>query len=94
MREQIKEGLRVFISDGNEGVGSVRQVAPNGRPELVIYIENAGNFVVPMAAIEAVHFKKVILNCDRLSSRLRAAIRHAHDAEDPQYMSHASETNS
>lgn len=94
MCEQIKEGLRVFISDGNEGVGSVRQIAPNGRPELAIYIENAGNFVVPIAVVEAVHFEKVILNCDRLSSRLRAAIRHAHDAVDPQYVSHALETSS
>jgi hypothetical protein len=30
-----------------------------------------------------VHAQKVILNRDKLDKRLREAIRHAHDAEDP-----------
>jgi hypothetical protein len=93
MHERIKEGFMVFVSDGGEGIGSVRQVMPNNRPELVIYIENAGDFVVPLVAVEAVHFGKVILNCDHLESRLRMAIGHAHDAEDPQYISHSSEAD-
>ncbi|MGR6035446.1 MAG: hypothetical protein ACU4EQ_01680 [Candidatus Nitrosoglobus sp.] len=87
MHERIKEGFMVFVSDGDEGIGSVRQVMPNGRSELIIYVENSGDFFVPLAAVKAVHFGKVILNCDLLDLRLRAAIGHAHDAENLQYES-------
>ena len=54
-----------------------------GRPELVIYVENAGDFVVSLEAVEAVHAQKVIVNCGKLEPRLREAIGHAHDAEAP-----------
>jgi hypothetical protein len=83
MREHIEVGYQTFVSDGDEGFGAVRQVAPRGRPELVIYVENAGDFVVPLDAVEAVHSQKVILNCRKLERRLREAIGHAHDAEVP-----------
>jgi len=39
MREQIQEGFEVFVSDGQHAFGAVRQVAPHGRPELVVYVE-------------------------------------------------------
>ena len=81
MREHIEVGYQTFVSDGGEEFGAVRQVAPQGRPELVIYVENAGDFVVPLEAVEAVHSQKVILNCRKLERRLREAIGHAHDAE-------------
>jgi len=83
MREHIEVGYQTFVSDGGEEFGAVRQVAPHGRPELVIYVENAGDFVVPLDAVEAVHSQKVILNCRKLERRLREAIGHAHDAEVP-----------
>jgi hypothetical protein len=83
MRENIEVGYQTFVSDGGEEFGAVRQVAPHGRPELVIYVENAGDFVVPLDAVEAVHSQKVILNCRKLERRLREAIGHAHDAEVP-----------
>ena len=83
MQEAIEVGYQVFVADGGEEVGAVRQVAPDGQPELVIYVENAGDFVVPFAAVKAVHFQKVILDCGKLESRLRRAIGHAHDAEKP-----------
>jgi hypothetical protein len=83
MPEEIEIGYQVFVSDGGEEVGAIRTVSPNGRPELVIYVENAGDFVVPLSAVEAVHSQKVILNCSKLERRLRRAIGHAHDAEDP-----------
>src|SRR5262249_10936022 len=83
MRENIEVGYQTFVSDGGEEFGAVRQVAPHGRPELVIYVENAGDFVVPLDAVEAVHSQKVILNCRKLDRRLREAIGHAHDAEVP-----------
>ena len=83
MQEAIEVGYQVFVADGGEEVGAVRQVAPDGQPELVIYVENAGDFVVPFTAVKAVHFQKVILDCDKLEPRLRRAIGHAHDSEEP-----------
>lgn len=76
----------VFVSDGDEGIGSVREIR-HGLPELVVYIENAGDFVVPFSAIKDVHSGKVVLNVDQLDIRLRDAIRHARDSEDPNYVS-------
>ena len=83
MRENIEAGYQTFVSDGGEEFGAVRQVAPHGRPELVIYVENAGDFAVPFDAVEAVHSQKVILNSRKLDRRLREAIGHAHEAEVP-----------
>ncbi len=46
-------------------------------------VENAGDFVVPLDAVEAVHSQKVILDCRKLDRRLREAIGHAYEAEVP-----------
>jgi len=46
-----------------------------------IYIENAGDFIVPLTTDEATHSQKGILSCDRTEPGLREAISHAHDAE-------------
>jgi hypothetical protein len=83
MQEAIEVGYQTFVSDGGEEFGAVREVSPNGRTELVIYVENAGDFVVPLSAVAAVHSQKVILTCGKLDHRLRQAIGHAHDAEEP-----------
>ena len=90
MHEQISEGFMVFVSDGDEGIGSVREIR-HGLPELLIYIENAGDFVIPLSAVKAVHSGKVILDGDRLELRVRNAIRHARDSEDPDYVAPDSE---
>jgi hypothetical protein len=81
--ENVQEGFEVFVADDAEAFGAVRQVRPNGRAELVVYVENAGDFVVPLSAVTAVHSQKVIVNRGKLDRRLRQAIGHAHDAEDP-----------
>jgi hypothetical protein len=83
MREAIEVGYQTFASDGELAFGAVREVAPHGRPELVVYVENAGDFVVPLSAVEAVHAQKVVLNFGKLDRDLQIAIGHAHDAEDP-----------
>jgi hypothetical protein len=80
--DAIEEGFEVFVSDHDKPFGAVRQIARHG-DQLVIYVENAGDFTVPLSAVTAVHAQKVILNRDKLDKRLREAIRHAHDAEDP-----------
>ncbi len=84
MREQIQVGHMVFVADGEDGVGSVREIR-HDRAELLIYIENAGDFVLPLSAVQDVHSDKVILNLERLDIRVRDAIRHARDSEDPDY---------
>jgi hypothetical protein len=38
---------------------------------------------VPLTAVAAVHSQKVILAADKLDAKLKRAISHAHDAEDP-----------
>jgi len=81
--DNVQEGFEVFVADDAEAFGAVRQVRPQGRPELVVYVENAGDFVVPLSAVTAVHSQKVIVNRGMLDRRLRQAIGHAHDAEDP-----------
>ncbi|MEO7111996.1 MAG: hypothetical protein ABI183_16250 [Polyangiaceae bacterium] len=79
----IAIGFQVFVSDGSQEIGAVRQVAPFGRPEIEIYVENAGDFVVPLSAVTAVHSSKVIVDVKKLDAKLRKAIGHAHDAEEP-----------
>jgi hypothetical protein len=81
--DAIAEGFEVFTSDRDKPFGAVRAVSPQGRPEMVVYVENAGDFVIPFAAVAAVHVQKVIVAPDKLDRRLRRAIGHAHDAEDP-----------
>ena len=81
--EQIREGFDVFVHDGDKAVGAVRRVSTHGRAELVVYVENAGDFTVPLTAVTAVESGKVILDCGKLEHRLRKAIGHAHDGEDP-----------
>jgi hypothetical protein len=49
----------------------------------VAYVENSGEYTIPLDAVTAVHSQKVIVNAAKLDKRLRAAIGHAHDAEDP-----------
>ena len=77
----IEVGYQVFAQDGGEEFGAVRQVVPGGRPELVVYVENTGDFVVPLAAVTAVHSQKVIIDTHQLDERVRVAIGKAHDAE-------------
>jgi hypothetical protein len=44
--ERIQEGYEVFVSEADKPFGAVRQVSPHGRPELVVYVENAGDFTL------------------------------------------------
>jgi hypothetical protein len=80
MSKAIEVGYQTFVSDGGEEFGAVRAVSPT---ELVVYVENAGEFRVPLDAVEAVHSQKVVLSCAKLDRKLREAINHAHDAEEP-----------
>ena len=80
MRERIEVGFETFVNDGDADFGAVREVSPDG---LLVYVENAGEFRVPLGAVRDVHSHKVILDCRKLDPALRRAIGHAHDAEEP-----------
>jgi hypothetical protein len=80
MPDEIEIGYQTFVSDGGEEFGAVRGVSHD---TLVVYVENAGEFRVPLDAVKAVHAQKVILDCAKLGLGLRRAIGHAHDAEVP-----------
>jgi hypothetical protein len=82
--EQVQEGFEVFVSDDDKAFGAVRDVRPHGRAELIVYVDNAGDFTIPLTAIAAVHSQKVIVDCAKLDHKLRKAIGHAHDEEDPE----------
>jgi hypothetical protein len=78
----IKSGFATFLADGALPFGAVRQVSPGGRKEIIIYVENAGEFLLPMISVQAVHFGKVIVNPAGLDVRLRNAINNAHSSEE------------
>ena len=80
MHENIREGFDVFLHDGDKGFGAVRQVRKH---ELVVYVENAGDFEIPLSAVKDSEAGKVILDSAKLDPKLRAAIRRAHSGEDP-----------
>ena len=61
--DQIETGFMAFLAEGREGIGAVRSKTAD---RIVIYVENAGEFVVPMSAVRAVHDQKVMLNPDAL----------------------------
>lgn len=80
--QQIEIGQMVFLRDGEVGVGAVREVRKDGA-ELVINIENGGDFVLPASVVRDVHSGKVMLDVAQLPEEVRNALRHPHDNELP-----------
>jgi hypothetical protein len=78
----IEIGYQVFLGDGADAFGAVRDIVPDGRPVLLVNIENAGDVKVPLDAVVKVASKKVIVDWDRLDPQVQEAIRHTIDAED------------
>jgi hypothetical protein len=80
MHQTIREGFDVFLHDGEKTFGAVRQVR---KREIVVYVENAGDFEIPLSAVRDAQAGKVILDSAKLDAKLREAIRRAHIGEDP-----------
>jgi hypothetical protein len=78
MANKIEVGYQAFLIDGGEEFGAVREVKEDA---IVVYVENAGDFQVPLDAVAAVHSQKVVFAPDKLDEKLVQAIEHAHDAE-------------
>jgi len=79
MAEPIRKDLPVFLHDGDVAVGAVRGFDGS---DLIIYIENAGDFTLPRSAVKDVHVHKLILDGTKLDAKVRTAIGRAHAAED------------
>ena len=80
MHEKIREGFDVFLAGGGKSFGAVRQVS---KAELVVYIENSGDFEIPLAAVKDTDAEKVMLDYALLGPKLKEAIHRAHSGEDP-----------
>jgi hypothetical protein len=80
MTGPIEVGFMVFVKEGAEGIGAVRLVNDHS---ILVYVENAGEFSVPLSAVTSVHDQKVMLDPIRVDKKLLAAAGHAHDREDP-----------
>jgi len=78
--EAIQEGFDVFVHDGEKAFGAVRKVHARG---VTVYIENGGDFEVPLSSVKEVHDEKVVLDSAKLDPKLNEAIRRAHTVEDP-----------
>jgi hypothetical protein len=76
----IREGFDVAVHDGEKAFGAVREVL---RDEIVVYVENAGDFRIPLSAVKDVEDERVVLDSSKLDKELRRAIDHAHEGEDP-----------
>lgn len=80
MSEKIEVGYQTFVADSPDDFGAVREISRDGK-QVTVYVENAGDFRVPMTSVVSVQSEKVTFDCRKLEPRLRAAIGHAHDAE-------------
>jgi hypothetical protein len=78
MSHRIEIGFQTIVSDREQKFGAVRAITPE---ELTVYVENSGDFKVPMDAVVKVGFGKVTLDLNKLDATMREAIGHAHDAE-------------
>jgi hypothetical protein len=83
MKEPIEQGFMVFLVEGAEGIGAVRDTAADS---ILVYVENGGEFRVPLAAVKSVHDQKVLLDAGLLDKALLDAVGHAHDREDPRFV--------
>jgi hypothetical protein len=81
-QNRIEIGFQVYAEEGGEVFGAVRGLVPQ-TGALIVYIENAGDCEVPVSAVRRVHDGKVVVDVGRLDARLRTAIAHAHDREEP-----------
>jgi hypothetical protein len=75
---QVSIGDQIFLEEGGEEVGAVRMIE---RDHLVVYVENAGDFVVSGPAVKSVHDGKVVLDPQNLDPAFLAAARGAHEHE-------------
>jgi hypothetical protein len=79
-RPEIGDQVYLREDSKEEEVGAVREVHDK---DIVIYIENVGDVTLSADQVKAVHSGKVILDEHKLTPKVRDAIAHAHDREEP-----------
>ena len=78
MAFHVSVGDQLYLEEGGEEIGAVRKVAPD---HLVVYVEAAGDFVVPGPWVRAAHDGKVVLDPTKVDEQFLLAAVAAHDAE-------------
>ncbi|OGA35225.1 MAG: hypothetical protein A3F75_12025 [Betaproteobacteria bacterium RIFCSPLOWO2_12_FULL_64_23] len=73
-------GSDVFLGDGSDAFGAVRDITAAG---LLVNVEGAGDFRIAADAIEKVVAGRVVVRWDALDAPLQEAIRHTEDREEP-----------
>lgn len=74
----VQRDWAVFAHEGEVALGAVRRVAPD---HLLVYVEGYGDVAIAEDQIAAIHDEKVVIDPERLSPEVRAAMSHAHDRE-------------
>jgi hypothetical protein len=80
MEDRIEIEFRAFVDDRGDEFGVIRELSPDG---LIVYVKNAGDFVVSFDTIKALDSRKVIFKRDKLDRRLQRAIKDARDTQRP-----------
>ena len=74
----VEVGDQVFLIEGGEEIGAIRQVTPT---HIVVYVEGAHDFTVAGPAVKAAHDHKVVLDPAKCEPELLEAARRAHESE-------------
>ena len=74
----VSVGDQVFLDGNDEEVGAVRQVTAD---QVIVYIENAGEFTVRSQHVKAAHDGKLVLDVRQAEPALLAAAKRAHARE-------------
>lgn len=75
--KEVEVGFQLYLDESANSYGAVRQVAPGDRDEIIVYIQNEGNFIIPSRAVRSVHDSKVMLDRQQLDDRIQQAISRA-----------------
>jgi hypothetical protein len=78
----IQAGDQVYTAGNDSPCAAVRAVFTDDEPELLVNVEGAGDWYVPLGAVERVFDGKVVLRWDDLPPRLQEAFRCARRSED------------
>lgn len=80
MEDRIEIEFLAVVDGRGDAFGVIRELSPDG---LIVYVKNAGDFVVSFDAIKALDSRKVIFKRDKLDRRLQRAIKDARDTQRP-----------
>lgn len=74
----VSVGDQVFLDGNDEEIGAVRQVLSD---QVIVYVENAGDFIVRGPHVKTAHAGKLVLDPKHVEPALLEAARAAHERE-------------